>query len=83
MQQQAMAEEQDRARQSAKQHVQQQQQQREAQRAAERARREAERRGARGVDMMGQSNMMASFEQGTAADDGDDFDFDEYGMGGF
>ena len=43
-------------------------------------RRESERSG--GVDMLGQSNMMATFEQG-GDDDDDQFMFDEYGAGGF
>ena len=48
-------------------------------RAAERARRERER--ACGADMLGQSNMMSSFEQ--EAEEDDQSIFDEYGMGGF
>ena len=32
--------------------------------------------------MLGQSNMMASFEQG-GGDDDDQYIFDEYGVGGF
>jgi len=57
------------------------QREREQQRQAERERRERENRG--GIDMQGQSNMMASFENNGGDGDGDEFIFDEYSMGGF
>ena len=75
----AMHQEQVVARHSAAERQQAAQRERESQRAAERARRERER--ACGADMLGQSNMMSSFEQ--EAEEDDQSIFDEYGMGGF
>lgn len=53
-------------------------QEREAQRAADRARREAERMGS-GIDLMGQANLMKSFEAGASGGGADDLSFDSFG----
>ena len=50
---------------------------RDAQRAAERAQHDDEP----GLNMLGQSNMMASFTEGGGEGDGLDFQLDEYGGG--
>jgi hypothetical protein len=77
-QQQALLESQ-RARQQAHEQRDAQQRERDAQRAAERAQRETEEPA---FDLLGQSNMMASFQGGGAGGDGDlDFGLDEYGGG--
>ena len=79
-QQDQMRQEQANAKRSAADRAAAAQRERDAQRQAERERRERERQG--GHDMLGQSNMMASFETG-GGDDDDEFIFDEYAAGGF
>ena len=78
-QQNAAQQEQQNARLAQQQAAASKQAQLEAQRAAERAKRQAQG----GVDMLGQSNMMSSFEQGGGDDDDLAWDVDEFGHGGF
>jgi DNA polymerase III delta prime subunit len=80
MQREQMKQEQQRAVESAAEAEARKKREREEQRAAERARREAERVGT-GIDMMGQANLMKSFESGGGGGGGggDDFSMDSFG----
>ena len=77
-QQEQMKQEQLRAVESAAEAEARKKREREEQRAADRARREAERMGT-GIDMMGQANLMKSFESGGGGGAADDFSMDSFG----